>query len=468
LSFRAKRSGVEESLYFFAGCLSYNLAMRSLLYLALLCLSTPSFFAQSPEQTSAPIGDTLTKALGISHLTLPGSRPFHLILKIHNTLNPSPEYNAEIEEYWSSPTQWKRTVTASNLRHITTVNDSGSHFKVTGDYFPRWLRSFVSAIENPVPMDVFGRPDLTLVQTTLPSGQKSSPCAALTMRIGDSPSAPAMLCFFHNGYLASVDTPGYQMEFNEFTEFGGRQIAHLYLSEHRGEDLLVGKIDKLEHSNKKPDFFATPSDSSTTDPLKNFHIGASQIALLARNNSGISWLPVISGKISGSITLFVSVDNHGKVKEASVLSSDNRQLDQTALNQTLNATWNTAVANGSHIQVDGPLILPFSTKTDPQSTAQPEAVHTPSMINAGRAISQPRPQYPEQARLQHISGSVYLRAIIAADGTIDKLGVIDSASPILTDAAIGAVKQWRYTPYLLDGVPAKVITTITVNFNFAP
>jgi protein TonB len=59
-----------------------------------------------------------------------------------------------------------------------------------------------------------------------------------------------------------------------------------------------------------------------------------------------------------------------------------------------------------------------------------------------------------------------LQATISKAGTIEDLKVI-SGHPLLNDAAIEAVKQWRYKPQLLNGQPIEVITTITVNFSFA-
>ncbi|WP_263367349.1 energy transducer TonB [Edaphobacter bradus] len=307
-----------------------------------------------------------------------------------------------------------------------------------------------------------------LEQTLSASGTKTPPCASALVRIGGSPPAPASLCFFLNGLLSSVDTPGYEMEFNEFSDFNGKQIAHLYLSQIQPETLLVGKIDKLEHSNKKADFFATPQSQSSPDPLASYTIDASQIEKLAENSTGLNWPTVSSGKTEGSISLFVSVDTHGQVREASVLSTDNPELDQAALDQLLGKKLKPAAWKGSPVQVEGPLLLSFSTKTDSSSKTSSTAVGLPSGVVAGKAISQPRPHYPDSAKQQHISGSVYLRAIIAADGTILKLGVIESASPILSEAALAAVKQWKYQPYLLDGVPTKVSTTITVNFSIGP
>lgn len=73
------------------------------------------------------------------------------------------------------------------------------------------------------------------------------------------------------------------------------------------------------------------------------------------------------------------------------------------------------------------------------------------------------PLYPTTAKQLGIQGSVLLKAVIGADGTVRELRVIDG-HPLLAPAAIEAVKRWKYKPYSVKGKPVEVETTITVNF----
>jgi protein TonB len=89
-----------------------------------------------------------------------------------------------------------------------------------------------------------------------------------------------------------------------------------------------------------------------------------------------------------------------------------------------------------------------------------------SHIAEGNLIYRVQPLYPPLARQARIQGPVQLRAIISKAGTIENLNVI-SGHPMLTAAAIEAVRQWRYRPYLLNNEPVEVETEITVNFVLA-
>jgi protein TonB len=87
-------------------------------------------------------------------------------------------------------------------------------------------------------------------------------------------------------------------------------------------------------------------------------------------------------------------------------------------------------------------------------------------VIAANLVSQVKPSYPPLAKQARIQGVVVLEAEISKEGTIDNLKVI-TGHPLLIQAAIDAVKQWRYKPTLLNGEPVPVVTTITVNFAFS-
>jgi protein TonB len=73
------------------------------------------------------------------------------------------------------------------------------------------------------------------------------------------------------------------------------------------------------------------------------------------------------------------------------------------------------------------------------------------------------PVYPRVAQSARVSGVVILEAVIGADGRVTEVKVLRSVA-LLDDAAIAAVRQWEYTPTMLNGSPVPVIMTVTVNF----
>lgn len=82
----------------------------------------------------------------------------------------------------------------------------------------------------------------------------------------------------------------------------------------------------------------------------------------------------------------------------------------------------------------------------------------------GMLVHKTIPTYPQIAVASHTQGTVVLQATIARNGAIENLRVI-SGSPMLRQAALDAVSTWRYRPYLLNGQPIEVETTVNVVFN---
>jgi periplasmic protein TonB len=95
-----------------------------------------------------------------------------------------------------------------------------------------------------------------------------------------------------------------------------------------------------------------------------------------------------------------------------------------------------------------------------------ERVKVSQGVTQGLLIHKVEPQYPPLAKQARIQGTVVLNAVISKQGAIQNLKVI-SGSPMLVPAAIQAVKQWRYKPYVLNGNPVEVETSVTVNFNLS-
>jgi len=107
-----------------------------------------------------------------------------------------------------------------------------------------------------------------------------------------------------------------------------------------------------------------------------------------------------------------------------------------------------------------------STPVAVPKVATPTRVRVSQGVTEGLLMKKVQPNYPPLARSARIQGQVVLQAVIGKDGTIQNLRAI-SGHPMLTPAAIDAVRQWRYKPYFLNGEPVEVDTQITVNFTLA-
>jgi protein TonB len=123
---------------------------------------------------------------------------------------------------------------------------------------------------------------------------------------------------------------------------------------------------------------------------------------------------------------------------------------------------NSGVTGGVFGGIPGQGMVAAMAPPPPKPTA-PTRVKQGGNVTAASIITQTRPVYPPLARQARIQGNVVLHAIIDKDGKVAQLEVI-SGHPLLVQAALDAVKQWRYKPTQLNGDPVEVDTTITVTF----
>jgi protein TonB len=95
-----------------------------------------------------------------------------------------------------------------------------------------------------------------------------------------------------------------------------------------------------------------------------------------------------------------------------------------------------------------------------------QRIRVSSGVTQGMVVKRVEPTYPAIAKTARVQGTVILAAVIGKDGTIQNLHVV-SGHPLLQGAAMEAVKQWRYKPYILNGEPVEVDTQVEVHFTLA-
>lgn len=118
---------------------------------------------------------------------------------------------------------------------------------------------------------------------------------------------------------------------------------------------------------------------------------------------------------------------------------------------------------GSNATPDGMAIFHGSGTQHVVREAAPAMMRVSGGVVEGLLLPHATPSYPQIAKAAGIGGDVVLAATISAEGRIEHLRVV-GGHPMLRDAALEAVKGWRYRPYLLNGEAVEVETTITVRF----
>jgi TonB family protein len=452
---------------------------------AIVLLASSLCHGQGIKETSVPLENALNQALGRSSLTGANAVPFHLKVHLIESTNPPSPYRAEIEEYWVSAQQWRRSIDSPDFKQTLIVNGDQVSEQDTGDYYPLWLKGFINGIFDPVPnADQWNKLDAKITQITLPNGLRSEACARAKFKIGSDTvknDAFGNVCFDSQGQLKFFGSPGYSMEFHDYQRFGKKlMIARRYQDDPEPGTKLVANVVLLEEL-KKPDasLFAVTQPTLPELRIESIEVSQTAIEQAAQGQPPVAWPPVQSGNTTGLLSMYISVDRDGRVREAYPLNSDNAGLQDAARDQLLKWKLKPMAAEGRPVQAQAALSFRFDTTLVSQS-AQPAggAVAGPVPQKAtpepapgvkrglvkGFLVSQSQPWYPDEAKEKHIQGKVVLSLLIDTDGTTSDIEVLSSPDQALTDSAIAAVKQWRYKPYELNGVPVSIRSEVEVNF----
>ena len=125
------------------------------------------------------------------------------------------------------------------------------------------------------------------------------------------------------------------------------------------------------------------------------------------------------------------------------------------------------VTGGVEGGVAGGLVsnVPPPPPPPPPPTAPAGPVRVGGLVHAPALVHRVEPVYPDVAAMASIGGTVILEAVVGTDGCVESVSVLRSRHPLLDKAAVEALKQWRYTPLLLNDHPTSFVLTVTFTFS---
>jgi protein TonB len=124
------------------------------------------------------------------------------------------------------------------------------------------------------------------------------------------------------------------------------------------------------------------------------------------------------------------------------------------------------VPGGQAGGVLGGIIGGVGSNLPPPPREAPKRIRVGGQVQTAKLVNKVTPLYPPLAKQARIQGTVRLQAVIAKDGSVVELQVL-AGHPLLVQAALDAVRQWRYHPTLLNGEPVEVVTTVDVIFTLS-
>ena len=162
-------------------------------------------------------------------------------------------------------------------------------------------------------------------------------------------------------------------------------------------------------------------------------------------------------KVEGDVVIKAYITKTGSIENLRAVSG-HPILIQSAMDAVRQWKYKPFLLNGEPVAVETTVTVKYRLPSPPRK------VRISSGVAASNKISGKDPDYPLEAKRQNIQGDVVLRVLIDERGQVASLDVI-SGDPILVEAAMTAVKTWKYKPWLLNHEPVAVEAPVTIRFH---
>jgi TonB family protein len=170
-------------------------------------------------------------------------------------------------------------------------------------------------------------------------------------------------------------------------------------------------------------------------------------------------------EITDTVAVEVTLSPDGRVKKAKAVSGKSEALKDAAEKTVKKWAFEPYLINGTPVPVRTEITLNFNNTLDHYRDPSGDVpVHLDLKTAQGLITKRVDPQYPPDARVGHIQGTVELRVIVGEDGRVHALHIV-KGHPMLAAAAYNAVRQWEFKPYVENGKTLPVDTNVTVIFN---
>lgn len=174
----------------------------------------------------------------------------------------------------------------------------------------------------------------------------------------------------------------------------------------------------------------------------------------------------VKKRIEGVVILEAVIDKNGKVKDTRVISSPDPVLTTAAEEAVRQWMYEPYVVSGGSQEVLFTVTMTFSLKKEPGVKKDDDnALTRLENSQKPKLVKKVNPVYPEVAVLEKVEGVVVLEVTIDEQGKVKAARIVSYSPPILNQAALDAVRQWRYEPFVKDGKAKPVTFTVTVTFS---
>ncbi len=339
------------------------------------------------EAQAIPVGQAVQNAVGLSCLTGPGAHPFHLKATTTPANSFIPDYTAEIEEYWISPTKWRRIIRSKSFDQTIVVNGNRRFEKSSNDYYPKWLNDIVVTLFDIAPQELIDRtaklPDTVEAgKPTKIKYQPSSTDGKVTNMWWSSVE------FNRDGLLTWISGELFGAGFDHYREFHGKQVAQnveTFPPIPHGD--VSTRVEVSDYASEDDSMFAVETPTPPQDQLRIVRVNEIEYRKSAMNQPEMRWAPVKRRPTAGVLSLSIVTDKFGKVREADFITSNNMDIRENAESLVRQWQFKPTIIDGVPAEVETTMTFAYETTVEGDQGKYEAAS---SYFKRGRDLTYPR------------------------------------------------------------------------------
>jgi hypothetical protein len=320
--------------------------------------------AQQPLPPKVSFEQAARTAALKSALAQPDAAPFHLRAVISDAKEHDPVWDAELEEWWSSPTRYKRIFHSSRFSQSLIVEGTKVQETDSGPVFPELLRNLTVELTNPIPrLDELAALHLSVASPDGKPGQIVTRYKIPTTDgKGNSGSMDASVAIDRQtGLMVYGGNLDWDVALHDFAPFHDLQVARRLTAQTQGGPRLTAQITLLEDlASVDADQIRATKPTRSAQQLRIVVIPEPELRKLAVSTPAPKWPNTGKGALSGTVTMRVVVDRSGQVQSIDNFFSDNPDLQAAAEQQLLSWRFHPYMDHGAPVQVISTLTFAYN------------------------------------------------------------------------------------------------------------
>lgn len=332
--------------------------MRSRLLVVLMALS--QFSGAGSGAKKIPVSNLLDQMVHRSTLAEPSGRPFYLKATIRDRDDDKAEVNGTVEEYWVSPTKWRRVIKLRDFSQTRVVNGDKVYEENNGDYFPVHAEKLANEIVDPLPPPAVDLVKKLGMEVTEPGSGTGQCMAEKYFKNEEGRDSRVLLAYdCKTGVLIYLSSPSccYGV-MSDYRKFHDKLVA--FATKDETVNIRIDTLRDLDTPEEA--MFAIAQPTPPEKRIAHERMSEAGARKLILEQGDIHWPPVSKKPDSGNVNVSLVIGRDGHVKEAWSYSAVENAISDAAIEAVQKWTFRTQTVDGVPAQVEAELTIPFSSE----------------------------------------------------------------------------------------------------------